>query len=442
MILQTKISRLFYFTVALIGCQTCLCGAEGRLERDYPVNRVFISCELKNNILNDTAKNPLPESGDATLFERDLGISLVTNRVLPAAHDNMAEINSGTIFDQHASVAAIDPEKTLQLGGVIDAVRNKPVIFIGERHANFEDHKVELEIIKGLYKKGRKFAIGMEMFQKPFQKAIDQYLSGAICERKFLKKTEYFKRWVIDYNLYREILEFAKVSGIPILALNQRSEIMKKVAVGGLEVLSAEERREIPQDMDMSDASYKKRLEEVYAHHPHKSTFENFYQSQILWDETMADTAAHFLEQHPDYQVIILAGAEHIMYGSGIPNRLHRLTGKDYVTLINGVFDKSIGTYVLLTLPIEPPFSAKLGVMVREADNRIFVDTFSPDSIALQAGLKEGDIISSINGWKIHNDSDIKIALFDRKPGQTVHITVIRNRFILGAQELDFYLHF
>ena len=127
MILQTKISRLFYFTVALIGCQTCLCGAEGRLERDYPVNRVFISCELKSNILNDTAKNPLPESGDATLFERDLGISLVTNRVLPAAHDNMAEINSGTILDQHASVAAIDPEKTLQLGGVIDAVRNSPL---------------------------------------------------------------------------------------------------------------------------------------------------------------------------------------------------------------------------------------------------------------------------------------------------------------------------
>ncbi len=170
-----------------------------------------------------------------------------------------------------------------------------------------------------LFEKGRKFAIGMEMFQKPFQKAIDEYLSGVIDEREFLKRTEYFKRWSFDFNLYSEIVEFARAKGIPIIALNQRSEIVDKVAKGGLDALSGEERKEIPQDMDMSDKSYEKRLKEVYENHPHGTTFENFYQSQILWDETMAHSAARFLEEHPDYQMVVLAGSEHIMYGSGIP---------------------------------------------------------------------------------------------------------------------------
>ena len=57
------------------------------------------------------------------------------------------------------------------------------------------------------------------------------------------------------------------------------------------------------------------------------ATFDNFYQSQILWDETMAHSAADFLKEKPGYQLVVLAGEEHIMYDSGIPQRLKRLTG-------------------------------------------------------------------------------------------------------------------
>jgi aminopeptidase N len=167
-------------------------------------------------------------------------------------------------------------------------------------------------------------------------------------------------------------------------------------------------------------------------------TFENFYQSQILWNETMAHSAAQFLKEQPDRRLVVLAGVEHIMYGSGIPYRLRRLTGRDYVTLINGTFDRDIGTYVLFPKSLKPPFTAKLGVIVRGSEGTVLIESFSPDSVAMKAGLKEGDTITFVNGWKIQNVNDIKIALFDKQPGQTVSVNVIRKRLLFGARKLEF----
>ncbi len=352
-----------------------------------------------------------------------------------------AGTSRGMVFNLREPAQGIEPKKSLPLGEITGSISDKPVVLIGERHTYYEDHKVELAVIMDLFRKNRKFAIGMEMFQTPFQKAIDEYLSGAIDEREFLKRTEYFKRWSFDYNLYREIIEFARAKGIPVVALNQRSGIVDKVAKGGLDALSAGERKEIPQDMDMSDGSYRKRLKEVYEDHPAGTTFDNFYQSQILWDETMAHSAARFLKEHPDYQLVVLAGVEHIMYGSGIPDRIHRLTGKDYATLVNGAFGMDVGTYVIFPRHLAPPFTAKLGIIARESGGMVFIEEFSPDSAASKSGLEKGDVITSVGGWKIHSVDDIKIALFDKGPGQTVSVKASRKRFLFGTRELEFYVH-
>ncbi len=349
-----------------------------------------------------------------------------------------AESERGMVFPLTEPVKGIIPKKTLALEHIIDNIIEKPVIFIGERHTNYEDHKVELNVIMGLFKKGRKFAIGMEMFQRPFQKVIDDYLSGKIDEKEFLKRSEYFKRWRFDYNLYREIIEFARAKGIPVVALNLKEEIINKVAFGGLDALSEEEKGEIPPDIDMSDDAYRKRLMEIFENHPAGATFANFYQSQILWDETMAHSAADFLKERPDYQLVVLAGDGHVIYDSGIPRRLNRLTSKKFVTLINGTFDEDIGNYVVLADPIKPPFSAKLGVMLRKKDGKVVIDGFSPGSSALKAGLKKGDALLLVDDWKIETAEDARIALFDKKPFESAHVKVIRKRFLLGEQELEF----
>lgn len=58
--------------------------------------------------------------------------------------------------------------------------------------------------------------------------------------------------------------------------------------------------------------------------HGSSTDFERFFLAQVLWDETMAETIARFLQDNPDYQVVVLAGQGHIIYGYGIPSRVVR----------------------------------------------------------------------------------------------------------------------
>lgn len=350
----------------------------------------------------------------------------------------VAEAGRGLRAALYRPVKGVEPRDTLGLEEIIDDVIEKPIIYVGEAHTSFESHRVQLEVIMAMNKKGRKFAIGMEMFQKPFQQALDDYLSGKTDEREFLKASEYFKRWQFDYNLYREILQFAKAKGIPVVALNLRSEITKKVAQEGLDALTDEEREEIPADMDMADRQYRERLEAVFRTHRTSMDFDYFYQSQILWDETMAHSVDEFMRENPDYQMVVLAGTGHIIYGSGIPRRAYRLNGKKYSTLITSgesAVESDISDYVLFPEPLPAPEAPKLGVILSEAEGQVKITEFTGAGRAESAGLEKDDVIVSIDDWKVEGIDDVRIALFDKSPGDTLVIKVLRKK-LFGSKEM------
>ena len=64
------------------------------------------------------------------------------------------------------------------LAKVIKQIATKKIIYVGETHDRFSHHLVELEVIKALHRQGRTIAIGMEMFQRPAQRALDDYIAG------------------------------------------------------------------------------------------------------------------------------------------------------------------------------------------------------------------------------------------------------------------------
>lgn len=353
----------------------------------------------------------------------------------------------GLMFVLYEDYFGIEPEKTLTLDEIIERVAGKTIIYVGETHVHYEDHRLQLEVIRKLHERGGKLAIGMEMFQRPFQKALDDYMKGAVTEKEFLRASEYFTRWNVDYLLYREIIDFAKANGIPVVALNAASEIVKKVSRGGLDALTDEEKKQVPEDMDLSDEAYKERLMEVFEEHRNheRTDFENFYLTQILWDETMAHSVDEFLNENPDHRMVVLAGSGHVIFGSGIAERAYRLNGKQYATVINGsrgVLEKGKADFVLFLKPIEPPVSPKLMVYLRREKAGMEVTGFPEESISRRAGLEKGDVIISVGGEKIRARDDVRIALFDRKPGETIKVRVLRKRLLFGEKELEFEITF
>jgi predicted metalloprotease with PDZ domain len=152
----------------------------------------------------------------------------------------------------------------------------------------------------------------------------------------------------------------------------------------------------------------------------------------------MARSVAEFLDKNPGYQMVVLAGAGHIMNGYGIPDRFARRTGKKYVTLINGTysFDPDIADYVLFPQPQAAPASGKLGVLLEKKKKAAKIVGFVPGSPAKEAGLRKGDRIISIDGWKVASVADAKVALFDKLPGQTVTVQVVRKRFLFGSETI------
>jgi uncharacterized iron-regulated protein len=342
----------------------------------------------------------------------------------------------------------VDPDNQKQLDELTAQLVKKRALFIGEIHDQLEHHQNQLRVIKSLYTRFPDFAIGLEYFQQPFQKYLDDYIAGRIDEREMLVRTEYFKRWQVDYRLLQPILAFAREKHIPLLALNVPDEIHNKVFRGGMKSLTPLELAQIPADILPASEHYLQRLKTIFDSHPPKTEFGNFVAGVLLWDETMADNAAHYLKSHPQSRVVVLAGMVHVMYGEGIPDRVDRNLGGDLsVVMLNGsafADYPGVADYQLTTVGGKVlPKAGKMGVSIMDSpggdrSGGVRVSEFTPDSAAQAAGIAIGDRIVALNGMKVASISELKSIMFDKHPGEPIQVLVERDHSIDTGKELQF----
>jgi aminopeptidase N len=347
------------------------------------------------------------------------------------------ETSRGVVMEMEREAAAIEVSSIKTLSDVIKGVEDRRIIYVGEVHDVFAHHAVQLDVITGIYKKNPQIAIGMEMFQRPFQKSLDSFIAGETGEADFLKQTEYFKRWGFDYPLYKPILDFARAEKIPVIALNLQKEITGKVSHGGIDSLSEEEKKEIPPDMDFSDMEYRERLKEVFSMHNNsdEKNFEYFYQSQILWDETMSHSVDEFVKNNQDRKIIVLAGQGHLRFGSGIPKRTFRRNGQDYaIVLIDEEVEQGIADYVVFPKTVEGITTPKLMVFLKTEEGRVTITGFPEKSVSEKAGLKAEDVILFVDNIEVKSVDDIRIYLLYKKTGDIVKVRILRKEEDRGKE--------
>lgn len=254
-----------------------------------------------------------------------------------------------------------------------EQVASSRVVCVGEEHNNPHHHWFQLEVVSHLatHKRGR-LALGMEMFQRPFQGVLDDYAAKRIDAAALRSRAGWEERWNYDYGFYGPTIDKARDTGGALLALNAPRELTKAVVRRGIEGLTPDEKRQMP-ELVLDDAQHRAwfdaTMEEMGGHgerhgKPHDKTpgkpadpppeapaeqpapppsqpampsMDRIYTAQVVWDEMMADGAARWAKAQPAGTLVLLAGNGHC-HDSAIVRRVQR-RGVDKVISVQPVLD-------------------------------------------------------------------------------------------------------
>ncbi len=291
------------------------------------------------------------DADDATDFARAYRATREGNRGFRAIEQRGARLtvvtaaNGGTLHalaDIYAgpltlAICSTKDKKTITFGELTDRLLQADIVCVGESHDSELNHRLQLQIIESLYARDPRLGVGMEMFQRPFQAKLDDYLGGRTkSEERFLKTTEYPTRWGYEWSMYRPIVDFCRNNGVQVAALNVATELKNRISKVGHAGLTDEERGQLG-DIDFNVKAHRDYFIELLAKmHGKDATAEQkerSYQVMTVWDEYMADSAAKFQKERGIRRMVILAGSGHIERGFGIPDRMAKRTGGKTATI-------------------------------------------------------------------------------------------------------------
>ncbi len=260
-------------------------------------------------------------------------------------NNSLESLKQGTIISSETG-------KSVTFDELLTDLKRARIIYVGENHANPEHHEIQLRIIKALFK-DHDISVGMEMFDRSYQHILDQWSVGRLDQKTFLRKTHWYVNWRYDFELYSDILDFIKENNIKLAGLNIPFHIPPKIAVGGIDNLSDDDRMRLPKKTDTSDTAHRAYVEDIFKlHHIRGRDFEDFYMTQCVWEDIMAESVALYLKEG---KMVVLTGNGHIIRKFGIPDRAFRLTGAPFITIYSAPAgssaELSYADYIWITSP-------------------------------------------------------------------------------------------
>lgn len=228
----------------------------------------------------------------------------------------------------HPHILDGDTRQEVTVTDFLEDLRQSQVVFVGELHDHVGHHAAQLAIIEALAAADdRPLVIGLEMFRRDSQQALDQWTRG---EMSFLDFIEvYNDNWSM-WEAYREIFDYAREEEVPMVGLNIPRQVTAQVSRRGFARLPVEQQRELGNVECEVSPLYEKHIRQALGGHGgHGRQFLYFCEAQILWDTVMARHIVAYLEQNPKARMVVLAGSAHA-WKHGIPTRMLELAEIDY----------------------------------------------------------------------------------------------------------------
>ncbi|PKN12609.1 MAG: hypothetical protein CVU69_06115 [Deltaproteobacteria bacterium HGW-Deltaproteobacteria-4] len=333
-------------------------------------------------------------------------------------------------------------------GEMASAATDSRIIYVAETHDNPASHRVQLDLLKALAQRypGRT-AVAMEMFTPAQQDTLDAWVANALDEKNFLKL--WYSSWKMDFAYYRDILNYCREAGIPIIGINAEKSMVQAVGRKDFAALTAEEQARLPTTLDPGDPYHQALTAAIFGGHMQGKPLDGFQRVQTLWDETMAGNIVRFLTspQGDDIHLLVLAGGNHVRYGFGIPRRVFKQLPLSYTLIGNEELEvseaKKKEAYMDVKLPnfpmpaydylvftryeeLEKKDDVKLGIMLAEKEGKVIASGILPNGAAALAGVQTGDVLRRLDGEELTESFDLIYALKQKKIGEKGQLTVER----------------
>lgn len=228
------------------------------------------------------------------------------------------------------------------------------IVLWGEEHNDSIGHLLQTDLLRSLKEAPyhKPLAFSMEMFQTDVQSVMDEYLAGWISEKNF--KTE--SRIWNNYKDYAAMVNFAKEHKVPVICANTPSRYTNMVTRGNfkaLDVLPKKTKQAYlpPFPLDTLSGRYAEKFLEAMGGHVNPNMF--IYQSQNLWDATMAHNIVKAAKKHRLFHIV---GRFHTDEYQGTTARVLNKTKQKVATVscfpaaaYNADQYKKLADYVVLT---------------------------------------------------------------------------------------------
>ena len=312
---------------------------------------------------------------------------------------------------------AIEPDRLDEL------IKEARVAVVGERHANPDDHLLQLKTLRLMADRHPGLVVGIEWLDLTAQEQCDRLSRAEISVADFAREVDWTQKWGHNFAAYEPIFQEIRDRKLRLVALNAPLSIVRQIARKGLASLSPEQKGQIAAQMQLDDPAYFNLISEQFQGHGviSREARENFLAAQISRDETMAQRFAKALSPwpHGGNHGVLFVGRGHVEMNLGLVPRLERrlpgppklvilpLSAHEAAQLRAAGESPMSGQVWVITKAPHPRQRGRLGLVLKKAENGLRIIHVMPQSPAEKAGLKVGDVLSALDGNPLENSKSI-----------------------------------
>jgi uncharacterized iron-regulated protein len=297
-----------------------------------------------------------------------LALCLLGSWACGASRTGGAASVAPALAPENARVVRSPDGQGVSFAELVAAAARADVVYFGEQHDDPETHFTQFALLDAIGRARANVVLSLEMFERDVQPLLDDYLRGGISEADFLSRSRPWDRYATDY---RPLVVLARARGWPVIAANVPRPIASAVSRKGLaalDTLPSTSRSHAARDIQCpKDAYYDLFAEQMKGHGgpgsadtaSMRAMTDRFYEAQCIKDETMAESVASALSQHPDAIVVHVNGAFHSDRGLGTVSRVDRR-------------EPSRTRIVITAIPVADPRTEPAGPHTGRADFVIF----------------------------------------------------------------------